>query len=53
MPKRLLLDEEERGESPIPICLDIVEIVVARDLDEVRIDETGARHLLEQRGTGG
>ena len=50
MPRRNASSSMRRSEEkcPVAIWLDVVEIVVARDLDETRLDETGARHLLEQ-----
>src|SRR5687768_5226625 len=46
--KRLILDQEKRGECPVVIGLNIVEFVVVRDLDDARFDEPGALHLLYQ-----
>src|SRR5918993_766604 len=46
--KGLIVDQEERGEGPIPIRCEVVEIVVVRNLNESRLNETSTRHLRQQ-----
>src|SRR5688572_17844168 len=46
--KRLVLDQEERGECPVTIGLNIVKIILMRNLDDAWFDKSGACHLIEQ-----